>query len=344
MNKFVRISASITAVACLLVGMYLYNRYVAGTAVPTYLEENMVTIPTNSTFEEVIEILKAKDLIQNETTFRFLSEKMNYQRSPMRSGRFQVEPGWSMVDLIRHLRNGEQAPVMVVLTNERLLEEVAAKVARFIEPDSTDFMAIFNDEAYLREMGYSKETLMSLFIPNSYEFFWNTSAQSFMDRMIREHKSFWNKNDRLKKAKALDLEPAEVYTLAAIVERETQNNPEKPRMAGVYLNRLEKGIRLQADPTCVFATRDFNTKRVTNYHLKFDSPYNTYLYAGLPPGPISMASISSLDAVLNAEDHDYIYFCAKGDGSGLHAFAKTLSGHNQNAAKYRENLKKRGLR
>ena len=164
-----------------------------------------------------------------------------------------------------------------------------------------------------------------------------------MKRMIKEHKRFWNKNGRSKKARALKMKPEEVYTLASIVEKETLATKEKPRMAGVYLNRLEIGMRLQADPTCVFATRDFGTARVTNYHLKFDSPYNTYLYAGLPPGPISMASISSLDAVLDAEDHDYLYFCAKGDGSGLHAFAKTLSGHNQNAAKYRANLKKRGF-
>lgn len=344
MNKFVRIIASVVAVACLLTAVYLYNRFVAGTDVPADLDENVVMIPSNSSFEEVLTILKENDLVQNEATFRFLAEKMNYKKDPMRSGRFRVQPGWSMVDLIRHLRNGEQAPVTLVLTNERLLEEVAAKAARFIEPDSADFMALFHDEAYLKEIGYSKETLMSLFIPNSYEFYWNSSPQEFVDRMIREHKNFWEKDGRLKKANALNLDPKEVYTLASIVEKETQSSEEKPRMAGVYLNRLETGMRLQADPTCVFATRDFEARRVTHYHTKFDSPYNTYLYAGLPPGPISMASIASLDAVLNAEDHEYVYFCAKGDGSGLHAFAKTLSGHNRNAAKYRENLRKRGLR
>ena len=138
--------------------------------------------------------------------------------------------------------------------------------------------------------------------------------------------------------------PAEVYTLASIVERETLQSSEKPRMAGVYLNRLDIDMLLQADPTCVFATRDFSTPRVTNYHLKFDSPYNTYMYTGLPPGPISMASISSIDAVLNREDHKYLYFCAKGDGTGFHSFARTLAQHNQNAAIYRRNLKKRGKR
>ena len=140
------------------------------------------------------------------------------------------------------------------------------------------------------------------------------------------------------------MSPAEVYTLASIIERETLRNDEKPRMAGVYLNRLKKGMLLQADPTAVFATRDFNTPRVLKRHLNFDSPYNTYKYPGLPPGPISMASISSIDGVLNSEDHDYIFFCAKGDGSGYHAFAETLQGHNRNAARYRANLKKRGLR
>ena len=138
--------------------------------------------------------------------------------------------------------------------------------------------------------------------------------------------------------------PAEIYTMASIVEKETNQNQEKKRMAGVYLNRIKQGILLQADPTCVFATRDFTTRRVTNYHTQFDSPYNTYMYPGLPPGPIAMASIASLDAVLNAENHAYIFFCAKGDGSGLHNFAKTLTGHNQNAATYKRNLRKRGKR
>ena len=177
MSKFVRIAASVIAVTCLLTGMYLYNRFVAGTGVPEYLEENIVQIPTNSSFEEVVKILKAKELIQNETTFRFLAEKMQYNRNPMRSGQFQIEPGISMVDLIRHLRGGEQVPVNLVLTNERLLEEVAAKAARFIEPDSADFMSLFNDDTYLQEIGYTKETLMSLFVPNSYEFYWNSTPR-----------------------------------------------------------------------------------------------------------------------------------------------------------------------
>jgi UPF0755 protein len=256
----------------------------------------------------------------------------------MRSGRFEISPGWNTITLIRHLRNGKQSPVDLVINNARLVEEVAGKAARFIEPDSVALVALLTDKAYLKKYNYSKETLMSLFIPNTYEFYWNTTPEQFMERMIKEHDDFWNKKGRLKKAKALNMTPEAVYTLASIVEKETQQNSEKERMAGVYLNRLEQGILLQADPTAVFATRDFDTKRVLNYHINFDSPYNTYKYAGLPPGPISMASIPSIDAVLNAEQHDYIFFCAKGDGSGLHNFAKNLAAHNRNVQIYKKNL------
>ena len=188
------------------------------------------------------------------------------------------------------------------------------------------------------------ETAMTAFIPNTYDFYWNTDAKTFFEKMWKENEVFWSKNNRLNKAKNLNLSKEEVYTLASIVEKETNQNDEKNRMAGVYVNRLKKGMRLQADPTVVFATRDFTTKRVLDKHTQFDSPYNTYMYAGLPPGPISMASISSIDGVLNAEDHDYLYFCAKGDGTGYHSFAKTLSGHNANARRYAQNLRKRGLR
>lgn len=344
MNKSIRYSAIIIAVITTVAGIFIYNKYVIGSKIPGDLKDPIVYIPTNSSFEEVVSTLQNQSIVQDVPFFRLLAKRMNYIKNPMRGGRFEVKPGWSMVQLIRHLRGGKQAPVNVILNNERLLEEVAEKVARFIEPDSADLISLFNDPGYLQEIGYTTETLMSVFIPNTYEFFWNTSPQQFMDRIIKEHNAFWKNDNRTTKAKVLKLNQSEVYTLASIVERETRANQEKPRMAGVYLNRLEKDMLLQADPTSVFATRDFNTRRVTNYHTSFDSPYNTYKYKGLPPGPISMASISSIDAVLNAEDHEYIFFCAKGDGSGYHAFAKTLAGHNRNARNYRANLRKRGLR
>ena len=344
MGKTVRITLLAIALICVMVSLYLYNSYVVGSNVPNELESEYIQIPSGSTFEEVTKILVDGGYIIDEASFKVFAEQMKYPKNPMRAGRFKIEPGWSNIDLIRHLRNGKQSPVNVVLTNERLPENVAAKAARFIEPDSLEIWTLFQDEAYLESIGQTPETLMSIFIPNTYEFFWNTSAKGFVERMLKEHQSFWEKNNRKSKAEKLGLSPEEVYTLASIVERETQQNGEKKRMAGVYYNRVQKGMLLQADPTSVFARRDFYTKRVTDYHTKYDNPYNTYVYKGLPPGPITMSSIASLDAVLNLEDHDYIFFCAKGDGSGFHNFAKTLAAHNRNAQTYRQNLKKRGLR
>ncbi len=343
MNKTIRSIALLLAI--LTVGaLFFYLRLRERIKLPKKMETEYVKIPTNSTFDEVVGILAEDRIIKDEALFRRLANYMEYPRNPMRAGRFKIEKGWTMIDLIRHLRGGKQAPVDLVLHNERLIENVAGKAARFIEPDSLDLLNQLRDDTLLDTIGYSDETLMALFIPNTYEFFWNTSPAAFVERMRREHTAFWSENDRRNKASNLGMTTKEVYTLASIVEKETLKNSEKPRMAGVYLNRLGRGMRLQADPTAVFARRDFGAKRVTDYHTKFDSPYNTYLYTGLPPGPISMASIASIDAVLNAENHDYFYFCAKGDGSGLHAFAKTLAQHNRNAARYRQNLRDRGLR
>ncbi len=344
MTRLIRTIFIMGSLILITAGVYLYQAFYKKPVVTETLEDPYLYIPTGASYQEVKNILKDKGLMPNEMTFDKTADYMNYIKDPMRSGRFKIEKGWTLVDLLRHLRSGQQAPVNVVMTNERLVEEVAGKVARYIEPDSTELLNLFFDPQFLEEIGYTRETLMSLFIPNTYEVYWDSSPRQFIERMIREHKLFWNRDNRLKKAKKLNMTPEEVYTLASIVEKETLRNEEKKRMAGVYLNRIKKGMRLQADPTAVFATRDFGTPRVTNFHTKYDSPYNTYMYAGLPPGPITMTSISSIDAVLNAEQHDYLYFCAVGDGSGLHNFARTLTQHNRNAEIYRQNLRKRGLR
>lgn len=344
MSRNIRIGLLAFIVLTAVGALFLYQKYVAGPTVPKGLEDYTLIVPTGVGFETVVDSLTEKGLLEDEQVFRFFADQMAYVRNPMRAGRFELEPGWDMIHLVRHLRNGPQAPVNVVLTNERLPKNVAAKVSRFIEPDSVDLLSAMQDRTTLQELGFEPATLMSLFIPNTYEFFWNTGPQVFLERMRKEHKRFWSSEQRTAKAEALGLSPAEVYTLASIVEKETLVGTEKARIAGVYLNRLEIGMRLQADPTAVFARRDFGTLRVTDYHTKYDSPYNTYRYAGLPPGPIAMASISSIDAVLEAEQHDYLYFCAKGDGSGQHAFARNLAAHNRNAAIYRRNLRERGLR
>lgn len=320
-----------------------YYRAIYLSGVPENVpQDTYVYIPTGSDFEQVVSILKSQNLIDNERDFRDLAERMKYKRHPMRSGRFLVKAGWSNKELIERLRNGEQAPVKLVFNNERLLENIAAKAARFIEPDSAALMEAFRNRALLEEIGHTEETLISIFIPNTYEVYWNLKPEDLIRRMLREHDTFWSKNERLAKAVNLGLTPLQVYTLASIVERESNYTPERPRIAGVYLNRLAINMKLQADPTCVFATRDFATRRVTEYHLQYNSPYNTYLYKGLPPGPISMASINSIDAVLNRESHNYLFFCAEPNDSGRHFFAETYQQHLVNARKFQEWVSRRG--
>ena len=327
----------------IIVGGYFYIQYQKA-GVPSDLSQSVyITIPTGSDYEAVLDILHRDNLIGDETIFNTLANRMSYRKDPMRPGRFRIDAGWTAIKLVRHLRSGKQAPIEVVLTNEREPLNVAAKAARFLEADSSSISALLLNEKYLDSIGFTKETLMSIFIPNTYEFFWNTNPRAFVDRMLKEHDKFWT-TVRKNQAEAKGLNQAEVYTLASIVEKETRFNEEKQRMAGVYLNRLKKNMLLQADPTSVFATRDFNTRRVLKYHTKFDSPYNTYKYPGLPPGPIAMASIASLEAVLRAEEHEYIYFCAAGDGTSRHNFAETYKQHLQNAKIYKKNLRKRGLR
>ncbi|MEQ1743859.1 MAG: endolytic transglycosylase MltG [Saprospiraceae bacterium] len=315
--------------------------YLSG--VPGHLENHFVYIPTGATFDQVLDSLSSNGFLSDVESFRWLAGKMKYVRPVMRSGRYEIEPGWSNRRLIQHLRAGEKAPVNVVLNNERLPEEIAGRVAQFLEADSLSLLQAMRDPGVLADLGRTPENLLALFIPNTYKLHWDTDAKAFLQRMAKEHDAFWAKNNRLEKARSLVMTPEQVYTLASIVERETNTASEKPAIAGVYLNRLNTGMLLQADPTCVFATGDFSTRRVTLFHTTFDSPYNTYLYKGLPPGPISMASISSIDAVLNPEKHDYLYFCAKPDDSGTHQFASTYPAHLVNARRFQTWLSQRGL-
>ena len=304
--------------------------------------DHILEVPTGTDYTQLKKILFDNKIIRDSASFDWVATNMKY--SKIRPGRFEIKRGWNNRRLVNHLKAGKQATVKVVVNNERTVEEIAGKVSKIIEADSSAIMATFHDTTLLKANGYNKETFISLFIPNTYDFYWNTKPEDLLERMLKENEKFWSAKDRKNKAADLKLTPEEIYTLASIVEKETNYVPEKPTIAGVYLNRLKKGMLLQADPTVVFANQDFSIRRVLNKHLTKDSPYNTYLYQGLPPGPISTASISSLDAVLNYKSHDYIFFCAKPDNSGSHAFAKTLAGHNVNANKFRRWLSKRGIR
>ena len=324
------------------IGGYAYYTVMVAPVVPDG-EPIVITIPTGAGYEQVMDSLAGKGVTPNRAIFDPLAERMAWKRDPMRSGRYRLTAGDSYVGLIRKLRSGSRETVKVILTVEREPENVAAKAARFLEGDSLAFVRLLQDEAYIESIGYTKETLQTLFIPNTYEMYWNATPKEFVERMIKEHDRYWDENRRAK-AKKLGLTPAEVYTLASIVHSESLARKEQPRIAGLYLNRLRQGIKLQSDPTAVFATRAFGITRVLNKHIQAEHPYNTYTNYGLPPGPIAMPEISAIEAVLNPEQHDYVYMCAIGDNSGLHNFAKTLAGHGRNIAVYVANLKARGLR
>lgn len=320
----------------LIGGVFAYQKYasIMSPNVPQELENSLVYIPSNSSFQEVVEILYANKQIIDTVSFREVSEMMNYKKGIMKGGRFKITPSWSNRALISHLRAGKQEAVNLVLNHGWLLEDVAGTAAKFIEADSADLIQLFHDEKYIKQAGYASESLMSLFIPNTYEFYWNTNAEAFFERMIKEHHRFWNTKDRLSKAAKLGLTPEKVYTLASIVEREISKDAEKKRVAGLYLNRIKIGMKLDADPTAKFATKDFKATRILYKHTRFESPYNTYLHKGLPPGPISMASIKSIDAVLDSEKHDYYYMCVDPDNPGYHVFAESLTEHNRNAKRF----------
>lgn len=266
-----------------------------------------------------------------------------YFETKPRTGHYQILPGESVFDVYRKFRNGTQTPVRVTVPQVRTLDQLASRLARQIMLDSASIANVLHDSAYYAQLGYTWQTLPALFIPNTYEMWWNTSMDKFMQRMQRENKAFWTEG-RTKRAEALGLTPVEVVTLASIVSEETAYVPEMPKVAGMYLRRLQIGMPLQADPTVKFAVGDFSLRRIYFKHLEIESPYNTYKNKGLPPGPICIPSVKAIDAVLANEQHGYLYMCAKEDFSGSHNFARTYSEHLANARRYVRALNKRGIK
>ena len=257
-------------------------------------------------------------------------------------GHYVVKNGISNNQLVNMLRGGLQTPVKVKFNNIRDIDQLAGRIATQIEADSASIANVLHNQDYINQLGFNKYTIPALFLPDTYEFYWNTDAEGFVVRMFQEYNKFWTE-ERKQQAQAKGLTPIQVSTLASIVNKETNMTDEMPRVAGVYINRLRNNWLLQADPTLIFAWNDFSIRRVLDRHKEIESPYNTYKYAGLPPGPICIPSIAAVKAVLNAEDHHYFYFCAKEDFSGYHNFAKTLSEHNRNAVRYQQALNQRGI-
>ncbi|MDR0969393.1 MAG: endolytic transglycosylase MltG [Lentimicrobiaceae bacterium] len=299
-------------------------------------KEVSVFIPTGSDFEDVKHILYTHGLIIHRNNFEWVAAKKSYP-SNIKAGHYILKNGLSNNDLINILRSGNQQPVKVIFNNLRNIEQLAGVVSKQIEADSAAIVQLLQDADFVNQIGFDKETIMALFLPNTYEFYWTTDANGFVSRMLQEYHRFWT-TSRKEKAVEKKLTPIEVSILASIVDRETSKTDEMARIAGVYLNRLKSGWYLQADPTLIFAANDYEIRRVLDVHKNIESPYNTYKYTGLPPGPIGIPSIAAMNAVLNAENHTYYFFCAHEDLNGYHSFATTNAQHEQNARKYRRAL------
>lgn len=342
-KKIVAIFSVLLVLALSVYGYMLYRKIFSANT--NFSEKEVyVYIPTDANYETAEKIVAP--YVENLDNFRMVAEKKSYITN-VKPGKFLLKKGMNNNDIINSLRIS--LPVKLAFNNQERLEDFAGRIGSQIETDSTSLMKAFTDKAFLDENGFTEENVLSMFIPNSYEFFWNTSAEKFRDRMAKEYRAFWN-DERKAKAEAQNLTPLEVSTLASIVHKETVKTDERPRVAGVYLNRLKSGIKLEADPTVIYAVKkeanDFNRviKRVLYKDLETVSPYNTYRNFGLPPGPIAMPDVSAIDAVLNPEKHNYIYFCASVTNFGYHEFAVTPAQHEVNRQKYVAWVNKQGIK
>ncbi|HJS01727.1 MAG TPA: endolytic transglycosylase MltG [Flavobacterium sp.] len=307
-------------------------------------KELFVHVPTDANYQEVLVILAP--YVENINRFEMVADKMNYSTN-VKSGRFLLTKGMNSYELVKAMKNN--IPVQLAFNNQERLENFAGRIGSQIEADSASLLNSFRDSIFLKENGFTEENVLAMFIPNTYEVYWNTSAEKFRDKMIKEYRKFWT-DERVAQAKKQGLSQTDVTILASIVHKESVKKDERPRIAGVYLNRLRLGMPLQADPTVIYALKmknnDFSQviKRVLYNDLFINSPYNTYKVIGLPPGPIAMPDITALEAVLNPEKNDFIYFCASVDRFGYHEFAATLAEHNVNAKKYSDWVNAQGIK
>ncbi|WP_062060551.1 endolytic transglycosylase MltG [Aquimarina longa] len=328
-------------------GIFAYYVYQAVFSPNTSFETKTVTlyIPTGTTYTELIEVISP--VVKDIYSFDRIARRKGYIDN-IKAGRYIIQKEENNNQIINTLRS-KNSPIHISFNNQERLENLAGRIAMQIEADSVSLLRAFKEESFLNEKDFSVETAIAMYIPNKYEFFWNTSAEQFRDRMFKEYNRFWNES-RKSKAKKIGLTKNQVITIASIVQKETAKVDERPKVAGVYMNRYTNGWKLDADPTVIYAIKrhrnDWNTiiKRVLYKDLELDSPYNTYKYATLPPGPIAMPDISSIDAVLNYEKHEYYFFVADVENFGYHKFAKTLSQHNRNKKQYINWINKQGLR
>lgn len=339
-KRVLYVTLAVIAIATVL-SLNFYKRVYAPNFFTPDREDYLLFLHRGATYDEVVNRLDSLGLLKNTESFKWVAEKKNYPNH-VYSGRYRIRHRSSNNELINMLRSGAQEPVQITFNNIRTLEQFSVRIAGQLEMSAKELMVLLKDGDVQKKYGFDEHTIKCMFIPNTYELYWNISAANFLDRMFAEYENFW-KGRRDRKAEQINMSRTEVITLASIVDEETSKDKEKARIAGLYMNRLNKPMRLQADPTVIYAVGDFSIKRVLRKHYQLDSPYNTYRIDGLPPGPICIPAISSIDAVLNFEEHNYLYMCAKADFSGYHEFATTLSEHNRNAAKYRRELNKRKI-
>lgn len=338
-KKLILILGVIIVAVSLIIYSYYRKIYHKNVTVTT-----SIYIPTDTDMDKLVSILEPH--LKNVKSFKWVAEKKKYGQK-IRAGKFRITEGMNNNDLVNHLRGGKQETITLTFNNQDDFFKLAGRVANQIEADSIALLRAMNDSVFHNKNGFNESTALAMYIPNSYDFYWNTDAVKFREKMYQEYQKFWNK-DRMEQAQKQNLNPLQVATLASIVQKETAVVAERRTVAGLYLNRLKDFWPLQADPTIIFALKqkygqDQEYKRVLNKDLSIDSPYNTYSNFGLPPGPIGMPDISSLDAVLNPEQHGYYYMCASVEQIGYHKFAKTLKQHNINAAEYQRWVSKQGI-
>ena len=340
MKKKLAIGIAIIALIVAIIGYSFYSKIYS----PNVSETTSILIPTGTDFESLVRIIEPH--VNNLNDFIWVAKKKNYHNK-IRAGKFKITEGMNNESLVDHLRGGKQETITLTFNNQDSFEKLAGRIAIQIEADSLSLLNSFNDQEFLNLNGFDTKSALAMYIPNSYDFYWNTNAEQFKEKMLSEYKKFWT-DDRVSKAKKQGITILQVSTLASIVQKETAVVNERKTVAGLYLNRLHDFWPLQADPTIIFALKekygqDKEFKRVLNKDLKIDSPYNTYANFGLPPGPIGMPDISAIDAVLNPEEHQYYYMCANVENIGYHKFAKTLKEHNINAAAYQKWVSQQGI-
>jgi UPF0755 protein len=338
-NKFITVVVLILIAAAGWFGWSFYRKYFSPNVTAN---QQYLYIRTGKGFDDVYATIVKQGIVNDTASFYAAAQSMDYP-DRVKAGRYRLHEGMTNRRLINMLASGTQEPITLSFHNLRLKEQFAGFVAKKLEPDSTAFIRLLDSTSYVQQYGFTTDNVYAMFLPNTYQLYWNTSPEKFFKRMNASYEKFWTPERRIK-ADEIHLNPIQVSILASIVDAEALHDDEMPIIAGLYLNRLKKGMKLESDPTIIFAENDYTIHRVLSRYLSINSPYNTYLHTGLPPGPIMMPSVNAVNAVLDYQKNDYIYMCAKEDFSGYHNFATNMTDHLANAHKYQQALNERNIR